>query len=151
LLLRRQPDSVAALAWRKHVSVDAAAAGAYLDLPLGDEAADAAGGHKRRVVIEEVYSGQLAASCLPRVLLFSRVVPNAPSTLVPLERPHALKRLLAQSGPPLFDRSTMAQHLEVLTQLVQQTTSYELRAGLDLYHEPRRLFRLLAAVPGGTP
>jgi hypothetical protein len=150
LLLHRQPAGVAALAWRKHVSVDAAAAGAYADLPLGDEAADSTGGRKRRVEIEEVYPGQLVASCLPRVLLFSRVMPHAPSAVMPLDRPTALKQLLAQSGPPLFDHATMAQHFELLTRLLQQATPYELSAGLDIYQKPGRLLQLLASVNGGT-
>jgi hypothetical protein len=149
LLLRRQPDGVAALAWRKHISVDVATAGVHADLPLGDEATDSAGGRKRRVEIEAIYPGRLVASCLPRVLLFSRVVPNAPSAVIPLDRPIALKQLLAQSGPPLFDHATMAQHFELLIRLLQQATPYELSAGLDIYQEPGRLIQLLATVNGG--
>ena len=150
LLLRRQSDGVVALAWRRHASVDTAAAAVYADLLLSDEAADSTGKHKRRTDIEKSYPGQHVASCLPRVLLFSRIVPHAPSALVPLDRPTAFKQLLAESGPPLFDRTTMAQHLDVLTHLLQQATPYELRAGLDLYREPGRLMQLLAAVDGGT-
>jgi hypothetical protein len=148
LLLRRQPDGVAALAWRRHASVDAATAAAYADLPLGDEAAGPQGARKRQVDVEKRHAGQHVAGCLPRVLLFSRVVPHAPSVLVPLDRPTALQRLLAESGPPLFDHATMAQHLDTLTRLLQQATPYELRAGLDLYREPGRLVQLLAAANG---
>ena len=52
---------------------------------------------------------------------------------------HALRRLLAGSGPQLFDRATMPRHLEVLKRLIQQSAAYELRAGIDLYHDPMTL------------
>jgi hypothetical protein len=149
LLLRRQPGGVEALAWRRHVAVDAAAAAVYTDLPLGKEGMNPAGKRKRQVGIEAVYPGQQVASCLPQVLLFSRVVPHAPSAVVPLNRPVALKHLLAQSSPPLFDHGTMAPHLEVLTQLLRQASPYELSAGLDVYYDPWRLVPLLATVNGG--
>ena len=96
------------------------------------------GGWKRRVRLEEAYPGQQVAECLPRGLLFPRIVPSAHSTVRPLDHLSALKYLLAQSGPQLFDRHTMAPHLEVLKRLVQQAASYELHAGRDLYQQPVR-------------
>jgi hypothetical protein len=83
------------------------------------------------------------------VLLFAGIVPAAESTVRRLDRPSALKHLLAQSGPQLFDRGTMAQHLGVLKRLVHQAIAYELLAGRDLYQHPEKLGRLLAAVEGG--
>jgi hypothetical protein len=145
VLLRLQPQGVEALAGRKHFYVAAAAASAYADLPLGEETSDMAGGRKRQVHIEEAYSEQYVPGCLPRVLLFARLVPQAHSAVLPLDHVSALKHLLAQSGRQLFDRGTMAQHLEVLTRLLQQTVTYELQAGLDLYHQPLTLAYLLAA------
>jgi hypothetical protein len=146
LLLHRQPEGIAGLAWRRDVSIDAAAAEAYADLPLGEAVGNAAGGYKRRVGIQQVYPGQALSSCRPRALLFSRVEPHSPSALRPLDRATALKRLLDQSGPALFDRDTMETHLELLRQLLRQATPYELRAGFDLYHDPHRLLALLGAV-----
>jgi hypothetical protein len=83
------------------------------------------------------------------VLLFPRIVPQPYSTLHPLDQPSAMKNLLTQSGPQLFDRGTMAQRLDVLKQLVQQSVAYELRASLDLYRNPIGLVNLLAEVEGG--
>jgi hypothetical protein len=151
LLLRLQPEGVAALAWRRHASVDANAASAYADLPLGEETADPTGKPKRRVVIEAVYPARHRADCLPRVLLFPRIVPNVPSMLAPLAPPAALKQLLFESGPALFDHATMPQHLSVLTHLLRQATPYELRAGPDLHREPGRLSELLCEAEGGKP
>ena len=68
----------------------------------------------------------------------------------PLHGPMALKQLLTHSGPQGFDRQTMQLHLEVLRQLLQQTTAYELRAGRDLYEAPRTLMRLLREVEGAA-
>ena len=43
---------------------------------------------------------------------------------------------------------TMRAHLEVLKRLMQQTATYELRAGLDLYRDPMTLMRLLNEAEG---
>ena len=148
VLLRFHSEEVEALAFRKNFYIDASAAIAHSDLPLGEEAPDTSGGRKRRVCIEAAYPQQQAAGCIPRVLLFSRIVPRAHSTLLPLDRLSALKRLLAGSGPQLFDRGTMSEHLGVLQRLVQQTATYELEAGLDLYRQPSQLGHFLAEVEG---
>jgi hypothetical protein len=42
----------------------------------------------------------------------------------------------------------MAHHLEVLKRLLQQAVTYELRAGLDLYHSPATLVHLLREAEG---
>jgi hypothetical protein len=123
----------------------------YAELPCGEEAPETDGRWKRRVHLEAVYPAQQVAACLPRVLLFARIVPSAQSTLRPLDHLNALKYLLAQSGPQLFDRHTMAPHLEVLKRLVQQVTSYALHAGRDLYQQPGLLGHLLAEVTGEVP
>jgi hypothetical protein len=99
VLLRLRLEGVEALALRKPFAVDVGAAAAYADLPFGEEAPDTAGGRRRRVRIEEAYPGQYVPGCLPRVLLFSRIVPQAQSALHPLDRLSALRQLLAQSGP----------------------------------------------------
>jgi hypothetical protein len=62
-----------------------------------------------------------------------------------------VRRLLMSSAPQLFDRATMGQQLEVLSQLAQQTVAYEVHAGLDLYQRPRTLARLLREAEGATP
>jgi hypothetical protein len=141
-------NRVEALALRKHFYIDADAAVFSGELPLGEEAPDNAGRPRRRVCLEEFYPAQYIARCLPQVLLFSRIVLDAQSTLVRLNGVHAIRHLLAGSGPQLFDRATMAQHLEVLKRLVQQTATYELRAGLDLYRDPMTLTRLLNEAEG---
>ena len=136
------------MALRKHFYIDADAARSSLELPLGEEVPDTTGRRRRRVYLEDAYPGQHIARCLPHVLLLSRIVPQAQSSLLPVHRVDALRHLLASSGPQLFDKRTMARHLEVLKRLLQQTTVYELQAGLDLYHEPMTLMRLLNEAEG---
>jgi hypothetical protein len=150
VLLRRQPDGVAALACRKHLYVHAEAATRYADLPLGEEVPDGAGGWKRCIDIETAFPAQQVAGCRPRVLLFSHIVPQPQSVLRPMDGPTALGQLLTHSGPQLFDRRTMRPHLEVLQGLVQQTTAYALQAGRDLYEEPCTLMRLLREAEGAA-
>jgi hypothetical protein len=65
-----------------------------------------------------------------------------------MDRICALKVLLVESAPQLFDTKTMARHLEVLKKLLQQSTAYELRAGIDLCRDPAKLVRLLAEAQG---
>jgi hypothetical protein len=148
VLLRRQPAGVEALACRKDVYVNADAAPAYADLPLQEEGSDATGRRKRRVCTDKAFPRQQVATCLPCVLLFSRIIPGTHSALHPLGRSTALGELLTQSGPQLFDRTTMPAHLEVLTRLLQQSATYELLAGRDLYHDPLTLEHLLREAEG---
>jgi len=144
VLLRKRSEAVEALALRRHCFIDAQTAGDYLDFRLGEMVPDAMSGQRQRVYVDETYPGQAVATCVPQVLVFSRIVPEPNSTLQPMSRIDALKNLLTESAPQLFDQVTMAQHLNVLKTLLSQTKMYELRAGLDLHRDPLTLERLLA-------
>jgi hypothetical protein len=148
VLLHRRVEGVEALACRQPFYVDTHAAVASTALLLGEMVPDTAGGWKRRVHIREVYPGQSVARCLPRVLLFTSIIPRPDSRIRPVDPHRALRHLLAESGPQLFDRRTMPRHLDVLARLVRQTATYELHAGLNLYHHPARLAELLAETTG---
>ncbi len=148
VLLRSQAAEAEALALRKHFYIDADAARSVVELPLGEEVPDSTGRLRRRVCLEETCAERYAPACFPQVLLFSHIVPQAQSSLVPLDQVDALRRLLPASGPQLFERKWMNPHLEVLKRLIQQTASYELQAGLDLYRDPTTLVRLLNEAEG---
>ena len=145
VLLRMQPEGVEALAFRRNFYIDASAGPDNLDFPLGAHVPDSFGRSRRMVHVEEARPEQYIAACIPRVLLFSKIIAGSQSTLAPLDRSIALKRLLAASGPQLFDRNTMAEHLELLSVLLRQTVSYQLTAGRDLYRNPVKLANLLGA------
>jgi hypothetical protein len=148
VLLRHGSLEVEALAYRRSFYVDAVRSFNYSDLPLGEEVPDSNGGQRRRAGIAEAYPEQHASRCLPRVVIFLEISCQDRSTLMPVDPVYALRALLAQSAPQLFDRSTMASHLETLKNLLRQTETYELNAGTDLYHDPARLIGLIQEAQG---
>src|SRR6266850_5758567 len=148
VLLRYGRQGVEALVCRRSFYIDAARSSEYADFFLGEETPDANGGRRRRVSIHDAYPEQYVSRCLPRVLIFPQITCSQQSTLKRVERIRALGILLAQSAPQLFDRSTMAGHLELLKNLLQQTETYELKAGNDLYHQPAKLIHLLREARG---
>ena len=148
VLLRDGSLGVEALACRRSFYVDPVRCSKYSDLLLGDEAPDPAGRERRRIDIDQAYPERYIPRCIPRIMIFPKIKPRDNSRLMPVDRVLALRVLLAQSAPQLFDRNTMAQHLELLKQLLQQTETYALDAGRDLYREPVKLIDLLKEVQG---
>jgi hypothetical protein len=144
VLLTLRPAGVTALAFRKYCYVDTDAVANYIDLPWEAEVPDRLGRYGRRLRLADAYPDRSTAQCVPQVLLFARIMPEARSTVRPLDRVTALRHLLAQSGPQLFDRSSMPRHLDILKRLVEQTTTYELLAGGDLHQQPSLLGELLS-------
>jgi hypothetical protein len=151
VLLQRKPGRIIALALRKHFHIDADAAPRYSGLPMSPATADAKGRERYRLHLDHIYPQQETGACLPGVLVFPRIAATDRSSLRPLPASEALKNLLAASGPQLFDRRTMGQHLETLKTLLRQTAVYELDAGRDVYERPGLVADLLVnAQPGGS-
>lgn len=148
VLLRLGTDTVEVLACRRDAYVDADDARRYADLSWGEEMPDGLGGFKRRLCIAASHSRQIVSRCMPKVILLPRIVDAPRSTVRRLDRTHVLRQLLTQSGPQLFDRLTMDAHLAVLTCLLDQSVSYELQAGRDLYEEPLMLRDLVPELTG---
>ena len=65
------------------------------------------------------------------------------STAVRLDAASAVQRLLAASGPQLFDRLHMTEHMALLRCLVRQAHAYRLDAGRDLHREPAGVLDLI--------
>ena len=78
------------------------------------------------------------------------VTGGAAPRLTPVDQIFALRVLLSQSAPQLFDRDTMGAHLELLKRLLRQCELYRLDAGIDLYRRPAKLIELLAEAQGET-
>jgi hypothetical protein len=148
VLLRGRSDGVEAIACRRSFYIDAVRSADYCDLGLGQEEPDSNGGRRRRVGINEAYPEQYIAQCLPHIVIFPQITGQDQSTLKPISKVSALRSLLTQSAPQLFDRSTMSGHLELLKKLLQQAETYELDAGTDLYHQPTKLIDLLREARG---
>lgn len=149
VLLCHRLGRIEVLALRKDFFVDADAAGRYPDLPLGKAEPDSTGGERCPINMQKAFPGQYVSHCIPRLLLFPRIVARERSCLRPLDRIAALGRLLDESGPALFDRATMDQHLAVIKGLVQQAACFEIESGRDLYQNPAGLADLLAELENG--
>jgi hypothetical protein len=148
VLLRDGSESVEALGCRRSFYIDAVRSPDYSDLSLGSETLDSNGRERRRVGINEAFAEQHVRRCIPRIVIFPRIKSHNQSTLVPIDHVSALRVLLSQSAPQLFDRGTMSAHLELLNRLLQQSEVYELNAGIDLYHEPAKLIQLIGNTRG---
>jgi hypothetical protein len=148
VLLSHGSQAVHAMALRRSFYIDAVRSCDYSDLPMGEEAPDSNGGKRRRIGIYEAFAERYVNRCLPHILIFPQIKRQEQSALKPLDRVSALRILLVQSAPQLFDRSTMSGHLEVLKRLLQQTEVYELQAGTDLYRQPAKLVDLLEQARG---
>lgn len=144
VLLRLRKEGVKALVFRQPFSIDSTVAPAYADLPLGMEHPHSSGNQKRRLNMQKAFPTQHVPECFPQILLFPKIVSRPISRMNTMTRSHAIGQLLGQSNTEVFDRSTMEDHLHVLTQLVKQCEIYELEAGHDLYHQPAILEDLLA-------
>jgi hypothetical protein len=148
VLLRHGSQGVETLACRRSFYVDAVRSSHYSDYSLGEETPDSNGGQRRRIGIDEAYPSQHVSLCLPRVVIFPHIKHQKHSSLRLVDRVRALGLLLAQSGPQLFDRSTMGRHLELLKKLLQQSENYELEAGTDLHRDPEKLIGLIQHAQG---
>ena len=148
VLLRHGSAGVEALACRRSFYIDAVRAEDYSDFCLGDVEPDSTGGRRRRLGINETYPEQYVPRCLPRILIFPQITGQDESSLSSVDHVTALRILLAQSAPQLFDRYTMSGHLELLKRLLQQSETYELNAGTDLYRQPAKMIDLLREARG---
>jgi hypothetical protein len=147
VLLRREGATISAMALRRHFYVDARARHRYEHV-IPTAVPDAEGGWRHRIDMEQAWPGRSLARCTPTIVIFPGIEPAEGSTLLPMEAPEALARLLRESGPQLFDSETMGAHLELLAALSEQCRRYRLAAGRDLYAEPGRLAAMLAAEEG---
>ena len=135
VLLRARPDGVEALALRRH---------------LYEEMGPTRDGRRRRRVAA-VEEASRAAACRPCLLVFPKIVSRPRSVLRPMDRGSALRRLLAQSGPQLFDREETPRHLDVLKRLLDQSQTFALRAGRDVLRDAAAVAHLLTTATGDSP
>lgn len=114
-------------------------------LPYLEESTSGAG-TKRFLDVTSLYPDQFCSQAVPKILLFTSIVSEPESRLIPVDPTSALVRLTRQSASLLFNRETAKNHLEALKQLVYQTDSYQLLAGRDLYEEPEKITEVLSGI-----
>ena len=146
LLLRRCTRGIEAFGFRRKFYVDPVLWRQWPVIAEHLEDSVSRGQSKLFIDLEKIYPQQFHESIKPGVLVFLRIVDEAQSRLLPLDQTSALVRLLAQSASLAFNRYTATEHLAVLRGLVNQTMSFGLCAGRDLYHEPARIAPLLARI-----
>lgn len=150
VLLRESGEGVEALALRRDLCLDPALARLFPEIAQHGQAGPFAGRGKRRLPMRDLYAGQLIDQCVPRVLVFPEIVPDATSRLVPAEPADALARLMAQSAVLALDSEALPLHLQLLARLARQARSYRLLAGRDLRENPEAVASLLAEVHAGS-
>lgn len=143
LLLRPSMDGVEVLSFRKRFYVDTVLIHHYPEITphLLEPSND--GDTKQLLDVESVYPDQFSPNCLPKVLIFTSIVPHSESKLVPIDRTSALVKLMKQSATLFFNRALIREHTEVLKKLLYQTVSYQLLAGIDLWKNPAKISEVL--------
>ncbi len=144
-LLNNNPDGIEAMAFQKGFSFDPSLANQYPELnhPLETPFLN---GHKRFLDINPIYPNRFQSSYFPKVLIFPKIVSREKSELIPIERERALILLIENSGGIMVDKEMVVKQMEVLKQLIYQTSSYHLLAGRDLYEEPERISDVLSGL-----
>ena len=103
---------------------------------------------KRFLDLELVYPDRFWPNFVPNVLIYTSIVSQPKSRLMPIDETSSLIRLMKQSASLFFNRQTVKVHLEVLKQLVYQTDSYQLLAGRDLHEAPERISEIVSGLQG---
>jgi hypothetical protein len=143
LLLKSNGKAVEVLSFRKIFYIDPAVASKYPELDTLVSKKGNAAGSKHFLDLEKVYPNQFQPSIVPKVLIFSEITPDQKSSIQMLSKGQAFANLLKQSISIFFNRQVVRQHTQILKNLINQCSCYQLLAGRDLYDEPDKILKLL--------
>jgi hypothetical protein len=143
LLLRREPEGVAALAVSRRFNIDPDMARHYPELGVLAALPPLPHSVKRAFDVSQLYPGAFAPECRVGVIVHVRRRPGERGRLVPLS-PTASFLELTRHTVVSVDREGAACQLGLLRDLVRQSRSYRLDNGDDLYGSPERILGLLA-------
>jgi hypothetical protein len=143
LLLRSNGEAVEVLSFRKIFYIDPAVASKYPELDTLVSKKSNASGSKSFLDLEKAYPNQFQPSIVPRVLIFSKIMPDQKSSIQLYCKGQALADLLKQSISIFFNRQAVTQHTKILSNLVNQCGCYQLLAGRGLYDEPEKILKIL--------
>jgi hypothetical protein len=142
-LLRSNSEKIEAMAFVKGFSIDPQLASRCPEL-RGLEETSSWNESKIFINTESLYPDQFLSCCLPKVLIFPKIVSRRKSKLLPVDQAKALILLIENSGGIMLDKNMADNQIEVLKQLIYQTSSYQLLAGLDLYKEPDKIPEIIS-------
>jgi len=146
LLVRPSADGIEVLSFRKHFYLDPVLSHLFPEIAPHLKGS-AMGDHTKRFLdVEAVYPGRFRPSCIPKVLIYTQIVPQPVSKLIPIDKTTALIKLMRQSASLFFKRQAVNVHLEAIKRLVSQSYSYELLAGRDLYEKPEKVTEILSGL-----
>ena len=160
IMLRKNSNGVEALAFRRGFSLTQATSVHFPELNISTTSATTPGygaasaygrlnGDKRALDLDPLFPGMFASRCVPRLMLFPEISSRSRSELIPLGYAEALTSLLGQSPGIMTDKVLVSKQLRVLTSLVEQTKSYRLLAGSDVYQRPDTVSQLLTRARAG--
>ncbi|WP_347275600.1 hypothetical protein [Candidatus Kuenenia sp.] len=146
LFLRSSADGIESLAFRKHFYLDPVLSRQFPEIAPHLKGS-AMGNHTKRFLdVESVYPGRFRTSCIPKVLIYTQIVLQPESMLIPVDKTTAFIKLMRQSASLFFKRQAVNVHLEAIKRLVSQSDSYELLAGHDLYEKPEKISGILSGL-----
>jgi hypothetical protein len=146
IFLRRDGELVQALRFADAIGITEQTAAWFAETVIGPPAAPADGFPKRLWRIEQLSEGPQLGACVPRVIVFPRVVGEAPSWIAPLHSSEALLRLAPDVL--LTEPQATQSHLTVFGELLDQVCCYEYGSGRDVEHAGELVRSMLAGAPG---
>ncbi|MCF6157753.1 MAG: hypothetical protein E3K32_04110 [wastewater metagenome] len=139
LLVKPSADGIEVLSFRRHFYLDPVLIHQFPEIAPHLKKS-AAGDHTKRFLdVESVYPGRFRSSCIPKVLIYTQIVPQPESRLIPVDKTTAIIKLMRQSASLFFKSQAVDVHLEAMKRLVSQSYSYGLLAGRDLYERPEKI------------
>ncbi len=135
VLLARGSCGITARAFQRGFSIDPFLARHYSALNTPHKT-QIPGDGKVFLDITGLYPNAYLTSCVPRVLIFPKIVPLDKTKLFSVDKTKSLIYLMRNSGGSMIDKARSIRQMDVLKQLVYQSVCYELHLGQDMYKRP---------------
>lgn len=143
LMLRMEGVKVAALALRQGFSCPEDSFARMSLSKIFKHEISALSGYKRMIDNTNLFPEKFINRFLPSVLLFPGIANQPQTRLVAMNPTNALLALIRQSSGLLIDAASTRKQMEVLKILADQTHSYQILLGTDVYECPALVSNLI--------